>query len=300
MIRNCEEVGLFEDLKHVNPFEVTFRQAIDEKRPNVLLSTQKSLELIKIHDEDTLHTPNILPDNKRNLDSKIDSSECNASDERREKQILDKHSSSESEIIVSTSKYVDEQEIPTANSKTLPKSRNRRKNNKKSTRNMQITMENDQKMNKILRKICPKPNFIPISTTSSPVKEKIKESLLRLRSASNNENLKMTNLPLICIQVPPEVKPVNNAVQPKQIIKRKIHSIKNGFDKTTDANERNREAAKRYRYKQKIQHEELMQRNTQLELENAQLKRELQIFKKVHANCSVTVQVDQAITSTKQ
>ena len=29
-IRNCEEVGLFQDLQNVNPFEETFRKAVEE------------------------------------------------------------------------------------------------------------------------------------------------------------------------------------------------------------------------------------------------------------------------------
>lgn len=310
LIRNCEEVGLFEDLKHVNPFEETFRQAIDEKRPNVLLSTQKSLELVRTHDEDTLHTPNIFPENKKFLDSKPATSECNASEEIEAKDISDQHSSDlqfnsisrESKVNVSTSKLLGKQDVSTTGSNIVPKSKNRRKNNIKSMENtldMQ-TIENNQKMTKLLRKICPKPNFISISTTSSPIKEQIKESLLRLRSAPNHENLKMTNLPLICIQVPTELKSVNDNVQPKQIIKRKIHSVRKVLGKTTDVNERNREAAKRYRYKQKTQHGELMERNMQLELENSRLKRELQLFKKTHENCSVTLQVVQTITSMKQ
>lgn len=28
-IRNCEEVGLFQDLQNVNPFEETFRKAVE-------------------------------------------------------------------------------------------------------------------------------------------------------------------------------------------------------------------------------------------------------------------------------
>jgi len=29
LLRNCEEVGLFQDLKNVNPFEETFRKAVE-------------------------------------------------------------------------------------------------------------------------------------------------------------------------------------------------------------------------------------------------------------------------------
>ncbi|XP_059615670.1 cyclic AMP-dependent transcription factor ATF-2 [Phlebotomus argentipes] len=66
LIRNCEEVGLFEDLKHVNPFEETFRRAVeDAKTPtetNLLLPEEANFEsAAKIVSEDTLHTPHIFP-----------------------------------------------------------------------------------------------------------------------------------------------------------------------------------------------------------------------------------------------
>lgn len=34
-IRNCEEVGLFQDLQNVNPFEETFRKAVEAVKTGV-------------------------------------------------------------------------------------------------------------------------------------------------------------------------------------------------------------------------------------------------------------------------
>jgi hypothetical protein len=34
-IRNCEEVGLFQDLQNVNPFEETFRKAVEASKTGV-------------------------------------------------------------------------------------------------------------------------------------------------------------------------------------------------------------------------------------------------------------------------
>ncbi|CAG5095934.1 Similar to Atf2: Cyclic AMP-dependent transcription factor ATF-2 (Rattus norvegicus) [Cotesia congregata] len=51
-IRNCEEVGLFQDLQNVNPFEETFRRAI-------------------IINDDTLHTPHVFPHIEDNSSNKI-------------------------------------------------------------------------------------------------------------------------------------------------------------------------------------------------------------------------------------
>lgn len=55
-IRNCEEVGLFQDLQNVNPFEETFRKAATE------LATHGSLHLPPLaSNDDSLHTPHIFP-----------------------------------------------------------------------------------------------------------------------------------------------------------------------------------------------------------------------------------------------
>ncbi|KAH0554164.1 cyclic AMP-dependent transcription factor ATF-2 [Cotesia glomerata] len=53
-IRNCEEVGLFQDLQNVNPFEETFRRAVEGK-----IGSLSESEII-IND-DTLHTPHVFP-----------------------------------------------------------------------------------------------------------------------------------------------------------------------------------------------------------------------------------------------
>nr|KAF7433981.1 hypothetical protein H0235_002172 [Vespula pensylvanica] len=55
-IRNCEEVGLFQDLQNVNPFEETFRRAV-EARNTGTLSVPGEVEST----DDTLHTPHIFP-----------------------------------------------------------------------------------------------------------------------------------------------------------------------------------------------------------------------------------------------
>ncbi|XP_033208261.1 cyclic AMP-dependent transcription factor ATF-2 [Belonocnema kinseyi] len=54
-IRNCEEVGLFQDLQSVNPFEETFRRAVEAGKTGSI-----SVSEIGIVD-DTLHTPHIFP-----------------------------------------------------------------------------------------------------------------------------------------------------------------------------------------------------------------------------------------------
>lgn len=66
LIRNCDEVGLFEDLhlQHVNPFEETFRQAVESKHCSSITPTLDHGMIMDDslpQDETTLHTPNVLP-----------------------------------------------------------------------------------------------------------------------------------------------------------------------------------------------------------------------------------------------
>uniref|UniRef100_A0A0A1X6R1 Cyclic AMP-dependent transcription factor ATF-2 n=2 Tax=Zeugodacus cucurbitae TaxID=28588 RepID=A0A0A1X6R1_ZEUCU len=59
LIRNCEEVGLFEDLQHVNPFEETFRRACEQHNGQTPI---RQLDSVEVHaDEDSLHTPQVYP-----------------------------------------------------------------------------------------------------------------------------------------------------------------------------------------------------------------------------------------------
>jgi hypothetical protein len=44
-IRNCEEVGLFQDLQNVNPFEETFRKAVEASKTGVGLLHEVKLLL---------------------------------------------------------------------------------------------------------------------------------------------------------------------------------------------------------------------------------------------------------------
>uniref|UniRef100_A0A1A9WQS5 CRAL-TRIO domain-containing protein n=1 Tax=Glossina brevipalpis TaxID=37001 RepID=A0A1A9WQS5_9MUSC len=59
LIKNCEEVGLFEDLQHVNPFEETFRRACEQHVYQNPTSQQNNTSLNT--DEDSLHTPQVFP-----------------------------------------------------------------------------------------------------------------------------------------------------------------------------------------------------------------------------------------------
>lgn len=58
LIRNCEEVGLFEDLQHVNPFEETFRRAVESKDGT---QSGSNLDTSTLTGDETLHTPHVMP-----------------------------------------------------------------------------------------------------------------------------------------------------------------------------------------------------------------------------------------------
>lgn len=62
LLKNCDAVGLFEDLRNVNPFEETFRQAVECSSPIVFneecMQVLSELNLSGIED---LNTPNIFP-----------------------------------------------------------------------------------------------------------------------------------------------------------------------------------------------------------------------------------------------
>ncbi|XP_067632037.1 cyclic AMP-dependent transcription factor ATF-2 [Eurosta solidaginis] len=69
LIRNCEEVGLFEDLRHVNPFDETFRRACEQNNRQTPI---RQLDSVEAHvDENSLHTPQVYPQ----LDATIQSCE---------------------------------------------------------------------------------------------------------------------------------------------------------------------------------------------------------------------------------
>ncbi|TGZ55188.1 Cyclic AMP-dependent transcription factor ATF-2 [Temnothorax longispinosus] len=54
--KNCEEVGLFQDLQNVvNPFEETFRRAVESGNIGTLVVSETGIT------DDTLHTPHIFP-----------------------------------------------------------------------------------------------------------------------------------------------------------------------------------------------------------------------------------------------
>ncbi|KAJ9598633.1 hypothetical protein L9F63_010687 [Diploptera punctata] len=60
-IRNCEEVGLFQDLQNVNPFEETFRKAVEAVKSGTGPLHEVETLTINAGTDDSLHTPHVFP-----------------------------------------------------------------------------------------------------------------------------------------------------------------------------------------------------------------------------------------------
>ncbi|XP_014244203.1 cyclic AMP-dependent transcription factor ATF-2 isoform X2 [Cimex lectularius] len=60
-IRNCEEIGLFQDLQNVNPFEETFRKAAENVKKGGSHRSESPSFLSKPAGDD-LHTPHLFPE----------------------------------------------------------------------------------------------------------------------------------------------------------------------------------------------------------------------------------------------
>lgn len=63
LLKNCDDVGLFEDLQNVNPFDETFRKAVESNQPIKLgESPMKALvEVTGTTGGGDLNTPNCFP-----------------------------------------------------------------------------------------------------------------------------------------------------------------------------------------------------------------------------------------------
>ncbi|KAF5285664.1 hypothetical protein FQA39_LY16528 [Lamprigera yunnana] len=98
-IRNCEEVGLFQDLQNVNPFDETFRKATE-------LTKLGSPHLPPVSTDDSLHTPHIFPHIEEfclNSDNSNLHVSVNDSTLRMDKKFTNRHTSSVMETSITSS-----------------------------------------------------------------------------------------------------------------------------------------------------------------------------------------------------
>lgn len=291
-MRNCEEFDLFDALRNVNPFEETFRQAIKDKRTSYTKTSSVELPVKRIDDEDTLHTPNIFPygNTPSVIVSRFDSDK--GIDEAKDDQAEQ-----------TTSPPNDSVTVVPLTSEELSDPVVKCEKDEESTKTLSAKLKRQENgIRRPLRKICPKPSVAIVTVRPAavlnPIKEKIKASL-RSRSLLNEDTegtKDKADVPQICIplvQVKDQstggsTKTASKQILPKaKAIVKKEANIHGTYSQQIIKNERNRAAASRYRNKMKLRYKELLEHNNQLQMENLQLKQQLQHFKLTHKNCTV-------------
>lgn len=254
-IRNCEEVGLYEDWKHVNIFDETFRRAVEEKS-----DPSKVRRMISIQNEDTLHTPQILPH--------LDTAEVTNDPEP---------SASGNYFAGIGKKPETASPIPKTSPKPL------------KTTSPKKTRPRTHGIEKLLP---PKDPIIPVAYTDAiqiqpkwtvvlqyPTLEKdmtVKEKLktLLVKNESSSQQTISLGPPPVPGNHPPTIF-MKQLSQPKVPLKMNdMGSCVAPKPKTPTVLERNNEAAKRYRNRKNMFMNNLKVRNEQLEQENKRLKQQ--------------------------
>ncbi|XP_058452248.1 cyclic AMP-dependent transcription factor ATF-7 [Malaya genurostris] len=276
LIGKCEEVGLFEDLQNVNPFEETFRRAVEEKNSKSEDGPKEKLPNT-VSSDDTLHTPHIFPLLERRESIKLSKLIISRNNSKRDEPPSVNENQlaclpvQSSDIVISTS----------------------------TKRHLQYENTVAKKV-KSLIKILPKTTppvpvqtsviIIPCNTrnnttaslkpsnTSSSVKAKLKEHLNKANSEDSSER---------AVTQATE-HPTSNTI---------IHNIESTIPTKDVKNdklqkhERWKAAAKRYRSRVKQNQDILHRRNIELAEENHHLKTEILRLRNalaLHRNCPVT------------
>lgn len=297
LIGKCEEVGLFEDLQKVNPFEETFRRAVESgtiSSPSLtgdqtpLVATQ-TVPCCRAAEGETLHTPHIFP-------SGIDRSTVEALGS--ENVAAKQRAKIRPGVSLRSKQAVQQQEkaanATSATTTTATKPTNEPKSSKKTTAT--------KRKAPAVVDILPKPSVQPTSfagesipfiiipsgpsDTKQPaegtvrVKEKLKEHLAKVRESTTQET-KESKSAKKGAKLPAKPDPPARPAKP-------IDLTKPSDEQTHLKQERWKEAAKRYRMRVKKSQDQQLQRNIQLEEENLRLRTELAELKNAHRNCNVT------------
>ncbi|EDS43792.1 conserved hypothetical protein [Culex quinquefasciatus] len=261
LIGKCEEVGLFEDLQNVNPFEETFRRAVEEKSEGAAVEGGEVGKAGGTGD-DTLHTPHVFPLLERRESIK----------ERTYKL---------SKLVISRS-VSRKDEVGSGQPVTIAADLKRKAND------AGVLIAPKKVPVAILPKATPVQPDAPssISAASSdpdpdPVKVKLKKYLARNGStpveASKSTPKKVTKQSTDTTKITklPDRNPSNSHEEDKE---------------KTEKHERWKAAAKRYRTRLKQNQDMIAQRNAALEEENARLKAEvvrLRNLLQLHRDCPV-------------
>ncbi|KAH8401828.1 hypothetical protein KR009_008176 [Drosophila setifemur] len=260
LIKNCDEVGLFEDLQHVNPFDIGFQRAAEQN----VSGTPSRPEATPPNEGESLHTPQVYP-----LESTVNpvsrSNSCSTVDVE---QLLATSATPPSNIPGPIQEgppplqLIQPQVITwllPAQSVALPGTDSPSQQGKPASKAQPpfiLPKPSSQAVGSSVRKrpdpilvscippTAPEPSSASLTPTSQlPIKERLKAIL-----HSNNLNRRSLS------------SPPKNPVKPKD------------GNKDSDCSERKRIAAWRYRNKVRNEHKDLRKQNAQLQQENHELR----------------------------
>lgn len=270
LIKNCEEVGLFDDLRHVNPFDETFRRAVEHKNNNQsLCSSAQNQNELSSSSHDSLHTPQVLAVSEITTDSAIPCQEL---------PVTPLIKTAPTPNILSNVE-INPTEPPKINKPLpmiLPKLSNKPQTTIQLIQPQVITLNFPTPVISTVPVQTVKPFILPKTSTESlsvpsltppsglPIKERLKAILnsnsKRTSSSANDSKIEL---------------PSKKITKPKHIF-------------NDDSMVRRRAAAERYRNKIKKEHVDLRKKNSELMTENAQLKetiKQLRLDLAKHQNC---------------
>lgn len=314
LIRNLEEVGLFEE----NIFDVTFRKAIEEKDNPTSSSSLR--RMISIQNEDTLHTPHIPLHlyKSSSIETTTNNSNNSESNATSETVVLENKTNTDSKAAELKMVSVDKEKLlsPPTLSKS-PKKKLKRKNveldqlllpppsssitspvNKtpSHTEKIQINFPDEIRIQPKWTVMLQYPAYETTTTTATKPQQTVKERLHSL--LVKNESGKMQTITLT--PPPPTIESSVGVVSKNRLnndngnnnVKQHPQPILTVFTEEEDKDtskkkdpeikkprsfsqvESNLAAVKRYRAKKKDMYEGLRLRNEQLEEENKMLKSE--------------------------
>ncbi|KAL9705246.1 hypothetical protein quinque_008764 [Culex quinquefasciatus] len=255
LIGKCEEVGLFEDLQNVNPFEETFRRAVEEKSEGAAVEGGEVGKAGGTGD-DTLHTPHVFPLLERRESIK----------ERTYKL---------SKLVISRS-VSRKDEVGSGQPVTIAADLKRKAND------AGVLIAPKKVPVAILPKATPvQPDAASSDPDPDPVKVKLKKYLARNGST-----------PVDASKSTPK-KVAKQSTDTTKITRLPDRNTSNSHEEDkekTEKHERWKAAAKRYRTRLKQNQDMIAQRNAALEEENARLKAEVVRLRnqlQLHRDCPV-------------
>ncbi|XP_052866027.1 cyclic AMP-dependent transcription factor ATF-2 [Anopheles cruzii] len=280
LIGKCEEVGLFEDLQKVNPFDETFRRAVESRASVGTPSTEQppsAGELTipsRTADGETLHTPHVFPGTGEAMDNTDGGvkQRCKRkiNQPQRTKVPPDGKKSSTKRVVDILPKLpLCQPSVSTC--ATIP-----------------VLVMPPVVVPKIL---APVSIGQPIGWGPLQVKEKLKKHLQKPREPS--QEMDKTEGKRIRPSSDKEIaksssKPVNYS-----------NDNKDSRSEDTDKHERWKAAAKRYRTRVKESQDKQHRHNIELEAEILRLRTELVALKHAHRHCSVTREMKFAVSQTQ-